>query len=133
VYERRERRPFLPIRDAVLEVGTGVGLLAWLQSRGLVRVQGSIWGCLGGGGGRRAWGVVWGSASISKSESISFSSPQSLGGTFWSAPHCPIWAGRTGVGDHVSGFELMGSGELPRSCGLLDIPARFVGTQVFLQ
>ena len=25
------------------------------------------------------------------------------------------------MGDHVNGFELMGSGELPRSCGLPDI------------
>jgi len=37
------------------------------------------------------------------------------------------------VGDHVSGFKLMGSGELPRSCGLPDIPARDLGTPIFLQ
>ena len=78
-------------------------------------------------------GVVSGSASISESKCVSFSSPHSLGGTFWSAPHCPIWAGQTGVGDHVSGLELMGSGELPRSCGLPDIPARDLGTQIFLR
>ena len=47
-----------------------------------------------------------------------------------SAAHCPIWAGRTGVGDHVSGLELMRSGELPRSCGLPDIVWREVGVWV---
>jgi len=82
VDEGREERPVLPIRDAVLEVGTGIGLLAWLRSRGLVRVRDRVWGCVGGGGGRRALVVVWGSASISESESISFSSRDSLGGTF---------------------------------------------------
>jgi len=132
VDQGQEGRPFLPIRDTVVEVGTGVGLLAWLRFRGLVKVQDRVWGCVGGDGGRRASEVVWGSVSISESDSISFSSPQSLGRTFWSAPHWPIWAGRTGVSDHVSCLELMGSGELPQSCGLPDIPARFVGTQVFL-
>jgi len=44
--EGQQRRPFLPIRDAVLDVGTGVGLLAWLQSRGLVRVWNRVWGCI---------------------------------------------------------------------------------------
>ena len=133
VDEGRDGQFFLPIRDPVLDVGTGVGLLAWLRSRGLVRVRDRVWDCIGGGAGRRALGVVWGSDSISESESPSFSNPHNAGGTFLSAPHSLIWAGRTGVGDHVSGFELMGSRELPRSCGLPDIPARFVGTQVFSQ
>ena len=83
-----------------------------------------IWGCVGGGGGGRGLGMVWGSASISESESISCSSPYSLGRIFWSAPHCPIWAGRTHLSDHISGFDLMGCGELSWSCGSPDIPAR---------
>jgi len=125
-----ERRFFFPIRDAVREIGAGLGLLAWLRSRGLVSVRERVWGCVGAGGGRRALGVVCGSVSISESESPSFSSPHNVGGTFLSAPHSPIWAGRTGVGDHVSGLELMGSGELPRSCGLPDIFWREVGIWV---
>ena len=60
--------------------------------------------------------MVWGSVSISESESPS--SPQGAFGTFESASHCPIWAGRTGVGDHVSGFELSGS-EGPPGFGVL--------------
>ena len=71
---------------------------------------------------------MWGSASISESESPSFSSPHTADRMFVSAPHSLIWAGQTGVGDHVSGLELMGSGELPQSCGLPDIFWREVGT-----
>jgi len=115
VDEGREGRLFLPTRDAVLVMGVGVGLLAWLRSRGFVRVREVVWTCIGGGG-ERAFGVVWGSVSIS--ESGSPSSPQNARGTFESASHCPIWAGRTGVGDHVSGFELSGS-EGPPGFGVL--------------
>jgi len=129
--ERWEGRPFLPIQDAVFRVGTGIGLVTWLQSRGLVRVRDRVCGCVGGGGGEWDLGVVLGLAPISESVSTSFSSPYSLGRMFWSAPQCPIWAGRTSIGDHVSGLKLMGSGELSGSCGLPDIPARIVGTQVF--
>jgi len=50
VDEGREGRLFLPIREAVLEIGVGVGPLAWLQSRGFVRVRERVWGCIGGGG-----------------------------------------------------------------------------------
>ena len=129
VDDGRGGRFFFPTRDAVREMGAGVGLLAWLRSSGFVRVREAVGTCIWGGGGR-ALGVMWGSASISESESPSFSSPQSAGGTFLSAPHSPIWGGRTGVGDHVSGLELMGSGELPRSCGLPDIFWREAGTLV---
>ena len=123
-----ERRLFLPIRDAVLAMGVGVGLLAWLRSRGFVRVREAVGTCIGGGGGRPL-GVVWGSASISESESPA--GPQGARGTFGSASHCPIWAGRTGVGDHISGFELSGS-EGPPEVGVLpDIFWREVGTQVW--
>jgi len=123
---------FFPTRDAVREIGAGVGLLAWLRSSEFVRAREAVGACVGVGGGRPL-GVVWGSVSISESESVSFSSPHSLSRTFWSAPYCPIWAGRNGVADHVSGFELIGSGELLRSCGLPDIPARNLGAQIFLQ
>jgi len=68
VEEWQEGRLFLPIRDAVLKMGVGVGLLAWLWSRRLMRVWERVWSCIGEGGGR-ALGVVWGSASISESES----------------------------------------------------------------
>ena len=75
--------------------------------------------------------MVWGSASISESELPS--GPQGARGTFESASHYPIWAGRTGVSDHVSGFELSGS-EGPPEVGVLpDISWREVGTQVFLR
>jgi len=83
--------------------------------------------CIGGGGGW-ALGVVWGCVSISESESPS--RPQDVCGTFASAAHSPGGAGRIGVGDHVKGFELMGSEELPQSCGLPDIFWRGVSTLV---
>ena len=129
VDDGREGRFFFPTRDAVREMGAGVGLLAWLRSSGFVREREAVGTCIGGGGGR-ALGVMWGSASISESESSFPSSPQSAGGTFLSAPHSPIWGGRTGMGDHVSGLELMGSGELPGFCGLPDIFWREVGALV---
>ena len=115
VDEGREGRLFLPTRDAVLAMGAGVGLLAWLRSSGFVRVREAVWTCIGGGG-EQAFGVVWGSVSISESESPS--SPQGARETFESASYCPIWAGRTGVGDHVSDFELSGS-EGPPELGVL--------------
>jgi len=125
VDEGWEGRGSLPTLEAVREIGVGVGLLAWLQSKGFVRVQERVWGCIRGGGGR-ALGVVWGSASISESESPS--SPQGTVLTLESAAHCPIWAERTGVGDHVSGFELLGS-EGPPEVGVLpDIFWREMGT-----
>jgi len=127
VDDGREGRFFFPTRDAVREMGAGVRLLAWLRSSWFVRVWEAVGTCLEGGRGR-ALGVVWGSASIS--ESGSPSGPQDACGTFASAAHSPGGAGRIGVGDHVKGFELMGSGELPRSCGLPDIFWREVGTQV---
>jgi len=128
VEEGQEGRVFFPIRDAVLETGAGVGLLAWLWSKGFARVWERVWGCIGGGRGR-ALGVVWGSASILESESPS--SPQGACGTFESASHCPIWAGRTGVGDHVSGFELSGSEGPPEVSVLPDISWREGGARVF--
>jgi len=70
VEDGREGRFFFPIRDAVREIGAGVGLLACLRLRGLVRLREAVWTCIGGGGGR-ALGVVWGSASILESESLS--------------------------------------------------------------
>jgi len=100
-----------PTRDAVREMGAEVGLLAWLRSSGFVRVREAVGTCIGGAGGR-ALGVVWGCVSISDSESPA--SPHDACGTFESAAHCPIWAGRTGVGDHVSGFELSGSEGPPK-------------------
>ena len=115
VEEGRERRLFLPILDATLEMGAGVGLLAWMRSKGFVRVREAVSTCIGGGGGR-AFGVVWRCASISESESPL--SPHDACGTFESAAHCPIWAGRTGVCDHVSGFELSRS-EGPHEVGVL--------------
>jgi len=118
VDEGRSGRFFLPIRDAVLDVGTGVGLLAWLRSKGFVRVREAFWTCIGGGGGR-ALGVVWGSASISESDSLS--SPQDACGMFESAAHSPGSAGRIGVGDHVTGFELSGSEGPPAVVWLPDI------------
>ena len=130
VEEGRDGQVFLAILDTALEMGTGVGLLAWLRSWGSVRVREAVGTCIGGGRGR-AFGMLWDFTSISESESSS--SPHNACGMFDSAAHCPIWAGRTGVGDHVSGFEPMGSGELPRSCELPDILARFLGTQVFSQ
>jgi len=114
----RDERFFLPIREAVLDVGTGVGLLAWLRSKGFARVREVVWTCIGGGGGR-ALGVVWGSASISESDSPS--SPQDACGTFVSAAHSPGGAGRIGVGDHMNGFELSGSEGLPGAGWLPDI------------
>ena len=126
----REGRFFFPTWDVVLEMGVEVGLLAWLWSRGLLRVWEAVGTCIEGGGGW-ALGVVW--ACVSISESVSPSCLHGACGTFESAAYCPIWAGRTGVGDYVSGFELLRSGELPRSCGLPDVPARFVSTQVFSQ
>ena len=74
-----------------------------------------------GGGGGRALGVVWGWASISESESFSRPPQVCLHAPWSSGAHSPGGAGRIGVGDHVNGFELMGSGELPWSCGLPDI------------
>ena len=38
VGERREGQLFLPILEAVLEIGAEVGLLAWVRSRGFDRV-----------------------------------------------------------------------------------------------
>jgi len=78
-------------------------------------VRKAVGTCIGGGEGR-AFGVVWGSASISESESAS--SPQGAVLTLESAAHCPIWAGQTGVGDHIGGFELSGS-EGPPKVGVL--------------
>ena len=81
--------------------------------------------CIGGGGGQ-ALAVVWSCISISESEAPS--SPHGACRMFESAAHCPIWAGRTDVDDHVSGFELSGS-ERPPEVGVL--PAIFwreVGT-----
>jgi len=127
VEEGREGRPFLPILDAALEMGAGVGLLAWLRSRGLVRVREAVGTCIGGGGGQ-ALGVVWGSASISESDPPS--GPQDAWGTFASAAHSPGGAGRIGVGDHVNGFELSGSKGPPEVGVLPDIFWREVGTQV---
>jgi len=95
-----------------------VGLLAWLRSKGFSRVREAVWTCIGGGGGR-ALGVVWGSASISESDSLS--SPQDACETFESAAHSPGGAGRIGVGDHVTGFELSGSKGLPAVVWLPDI------------
>ena len=80
-----------------------------------MRVQEAVDTCIGGGGGR-AFGVVWGCISISESESPS--SPHDACGTFKSAAYCPIWAGQTSVGDHLSGFELSGS-EGPPEVGVL--------------
>jgi len=125
VEEGREGRLFLPIRDAALAIGAGVGLLAWLWFRGFARVRERVGTCIGGGGGR-ALGVVWGSASILESDSPS--SPQVACGTFASAAHSPGGAGRIGVGDHVKGFELSGS-EGPPEVGVLpDIFWREAGT-----
>jgi len=127
VYDGREGRFFFPTRDAVREMGAGVGLLAWLRSSGFVRVREAVGTCIEGGRGR-ALGVMWGSVSISESDSPS--GPQDACGTFVSAAHSPVGAGRIGVGDHVESFELMGSGELPRSCGLPDIYWREMGALV---
>ena len=115
VDEGREGRLFLPIRDAVLAMGAGVGLLAWLRSRGFVRVREAVGTCIGGGGGRPL-GVVWVSVSISDSESPS--SPQDACGTFESGAHSPGGAGRISVGDHVNGFELSWS-EGPPEVGVI--------------
>jgi len=111
-------RPFFLIRDAVLDIGTGVGLLAWLRSRGLVRVRAVVSTCIGRGGGR-ALGVVWGSASISESHSPL--SPQDACGTFESAAYSPGRDGQTGVGNQVNGFELSGSEGPPAVVWLPDI------------
>ena len=46
----RKGQLFLAILEAVLGMGAGVGLLAWLQSRGFVRVQEAIGTCIGCGG-----------------------------------------------------------------------------------
>ena len=108
----------MPIREAVLDVGTGVGLFAWLRSKGFVRVREAVWTCIGGGGGQ-ALGVVWGSASIWESDSPS--SPQDACGTFGSAVHSPGGDGWIGVGDHVKGFELSGSEGPPAVVWLPDI------------
>jgi len=129
VDDGREGRFFFPSWDAVREMGAGVGLLAWLRSRGFVRVREAVGTCIGGGGGR-AFGVVWGWASILESESLS--GPHDACGTFESAAHCPIWAGRTGVGDHFSGFELSGSEGPPKVGVLPDISRREVSTWVFV-
>ena len=127
VDEGRDGRLFLPIRDAVLAMGVGVGLLAWLRSRGFVRVREAVGTCIDGGEGQ-ALGVVWVSVSISDSESPS--SPQDACGTFESAAYSPGGAGRIGVGDYVKGFELSGS-EGPPEVGVWpDIFWRDVGTQV---
>jgi len=83
-----------------------------------VRVQDRVSGYIGGGRGQ-VLGVVWGSVSISESELPS--SPQGAHGTFESASYCPIWAGLTGLGDHVSGSELSGSERLPEVGVLPDI------------
>jgi len=129
VDDGREGQFFFPTRDAILEMGAGVGLLAWLRSSGLVMVREAVGTCIGGGGGR-ALGVVWGSASISESDSPS--SHQDACGTFVSAAHSPGGAGRIGVGDHVNGFEFVGS-EGPPEVGVLpDISWREVGTEVFV-
>jgi len=127
VDDGQEGRFFFPTRDAVREMGAGVGLLVWLRSRGLFRVREVVGTCIEGGGGR-ALGVVWGCVSISESKSPS--RPQDVCGTFASAAHSPGGAGRIGVGDHVKGFELMGSGEFLRSCGLPGIFWQVVGTLV---
>ena len=130
VEDGREGQPFFPIQDAVREMGAGVGLLARLRSRGLVRVREAVWTSIGGGRGQ-ALGVVWGSASISESESPS--SPQGTRGMFESASHCAIWAGQTSVGDYVTGFELWGSEGPPAVGWLYDIHlARLVCMLVFL-
>jgi len=42
---------FFAIWDAVREMLAGVGLLAWLRSRGLVRVRKAVGTCIGWGGG----------------------------------------------------------------------------------
>jgi len=63
--------------------------------------------------------VVWGSASISESEMSS--NPQDACGTFELAPYWPIWAGQAGVGMHVTGTELSGSGAPPGVGWLPDI------------
>jgi len=49
VDDGREGQFFFPIRDAMNEMGAGLGLLAWLRSRGLVRVWEAVWTCIGGG------------------------------------------------------------------------------------
>jgi len=121
----REGRFFFPTQDAVLEMGAGVGLLAWLRSSGLVMVLEAVGTCIGGGGGR-ALGVVWGSASISESDSLS--SLQNACGTFASVAHSPGGAGRIGMGDHVNGFEFSRSEEPPEVGVLPDIFGREVGT-----
>ena len=87
VANKQEGWFFFQIRDAVPEIGTGIGLLAWLRSRELVRVWEAVWTCIGGGEGR-ALEVVWDSVSISESELPS--NPQDACGTFASAPHWPI-------------------------------------------
>jgi len=51
VDEGREGQLFLPTLEGVLEMGPGVGLLAWLRSRGFVRVQEAVGTCIGGGVG----------------------------------------------------------------------------------
>ena len=90
-----------------------------------------VWTCIAGGGGCTLGVVWWGSASISESESPS--SPQSSYVMFESAPHCPIWAGRPGVGDHVSDFECSGSDRPTAVIWLPDILlARLVCMLVFL-
>ena len=81
--------------------------------------------CIGRAVGR-AFGVVWASASISESESPL--SPQSAIWTLESAAHCLIWAGRTGVDDHISGFKLSGSEGPPKVGVLPDIFRREMGT-----
>jgi len=125
VDDGREGQFFFPTQDAVLEMGAGVGLLAWLQSSGLVMVREAVGTCIGGGGGR-ALGVVWGSAFISESDSLS--SPQDACGTFASAAHSPGGAGWIGEGDHVNGFEFSGSEGHPEVGVLPDIFWREVGT-----
>ena len=83
-----------------------------------MRVREAVWTCIGGGGGR-ALGVMWGSASISESDSPS--SPQDACVTFESAAHSPSGAGRIGVGDHLNSFELLGLEGSPAVIWLPDI------------